>query len=86
VFVTVALAYLVAELGDKTMLATAALAVDHGVVGTWIGSTLGMVAADALAVLVGQILGTRVPERAIRIGAAVIFLAFGVLLVAEGLR
>ena len=86
VFFSVAGAFFLAELGDKTMLATITLATDHGLFGVWIGSTLGMVAADALAVLVGQILGTRVPERAIRIGAAVIFLAFGVLLVVEGLR
>ena len=57
VFWTVALAFFLAELGDKTMLATITLATDHGVVGTWLGSTLGMVAADALAIVVGQLLG-----------------------------
>jgi Ca2+/H+ antiporter, TMEM165/GDT1 family len=46
-------AFFIAELGDKTMLATVTLATDHGWFGTWIGSTLGMVLADALAVLVG---------------------------------
>ncbi len=86
VFWTVALAFFLAELGDKTMLATITLATDHGVVGTWLGSTLGMVAADALAILVGQQLGARLPERTIRIGAAVLFFGFGLLLVAEGVR
>ena len=86
VFWTVAGAFFLAELGDKTMLATIALATDHGLVGTWIGSTLGMVAADALAVLIGQQLGARLPERAIKIGAAAIFFAFGVFLIVEGLR
>jgi putative Ca2+/H+ antiporter (TMEM165/GDT1 family) len=86
VFWTVALAFFLAELGDKTMLATVALATDQGVVGTWLGSTLGMVAADALAIGVGQLLGTRLPERAIKIGAAIIFFAFGVFLIVEGLR
>jgi len=86
VFWTVAGAFFLAELGDKTMLATITLATDHGLVGTWIGSTLGMVAADALAVLVGQQLGARLPERAIKIGAAVIFFAFGVFLIVEGVR
>ena len=86
VFFTVGVAFFLAELGDKTMLATITLATDHGLFGTWLGSTLGMVAADGLAIIVGQQLGTRLPERAIKIGAAVIFLAFGILLIVEGLR
>jgi putative Ca2+/H+ antiporter (TMEM165/GDT1 family) len=86
VFWTVAGAFFLAELGDKTMLATITLATDHGFVGTWIGSTLGMVAADALAILVGQLLGARLPERAVEIGAAVIFFGFGAFLIVEGLR
>ncbi len=86
VFLTVGLAFFLAELGDKTMLATITLATDHGVVGTWLGSTLGMVAADGLAIIVGQQLGARLPERTVKIGAAVIFFVFGVLLIGEGLR
>ncbi|MET0895758.1 MAG: TMEM165/GDT1 family protein [Acidimicrobiia bacterium] len=86
VFFTVAAAFFLAELGDKTMLATITLATDHGIFGTWLGSTLGMVAADALAILVGQQLGSRLPERTVKIGAAVIFVIFGVLLIAEGLQ
>jgi Ca2+/H+ antiporter, TMEM165/GDT1 family len=86
VFFTVALAFFLAELGDKTMLATITLATDNGLVGTWIGSTLGMVAADALAIVVGQQLGARLPERAVKIGAAITFVVFGLLLIAEGLR
>ena len=39
VFVTVALAFFLAELGDKTMLATITLAADHGWFGVWLGST-----------------------------------------------
>ncbi len=85
VFWTVAGAFFLAELGDKTMLATITLATDHGVVGTWIGSTLGMVAADAIAIGVGQVLGSRLPERAVKIGAAVIFFAFGAWLIVDGL-
>ena len=84
VFFTVGLAFLLAELGDKTMLATVTLAADNGLVGTWLGSTVGMVAADALAIVVGQQLGARLPERAIKIGASVAFAAFGILLIAEG--
>jgi putative Ca2+/H+ antiporter (TMEM165/GDT1 family) len=83
---TAGVAFFLAELGDKTMLATVTLATNHGLVGTWLGSTLGMVAADALAILVGHQLGTRLPERTVRIGAAVIFVVFGVILIVQGLR
>jgi len=79
-------AFFLAELGDKTMLATITLATTEGVVGTWLGSTLGMVAADALAIVVGQQLGRRLPERAIRYGAAASFVVFGLLLVLSGVR
>ena len=82
----VAGAFAVAELGDKTMLATLALAANNGIVGTWIGATAGMVAASSLAVAVGRQLGTRLPERAVRIGAAAMFAVFGVLLVIDGLH
>lgn len=74
--------FFLAELGDKTMLATVTLATSHGLFGTWLGSTLGMVAADALAILVGRQLGTRLPERAVRIGAAVAFFGFAAVLLA----
>ena len=79
-------AFFLAELGDKTMLATITLATTEGLFGTWLGSTLGMVAADALAILVGQQLAKRVPEKVIRSAAAASFVVFGALLVAEALR
>jgi Ca2+/H+ antiporter, TMEM165/GDT1 family len=80
------IAFFLAELGDKTMLATITLATREGLLGTWIGSTLGMVAADAIAILVGRQLGRRLPERAVRIGAAVSFVVFGALLLTEAAR
>ncbi|MEO7573718.1 MAG: TMEM165/GDT1 family protein [Acidimicrobiales bacterium] len=68
--VSVAGAFFLAELGDKTMLTTAGLAADRGAVPVWIGSFGAMLAATALAVLAGQALTTRVsPERLRRIGA-----------------
>ncbi|QIK67148.1 TMEM165/GDT1 family protein [Nocardioides sp. HDW12B] len=80
----VGVAFFLAELGDKTMLATVTLATQEGWLGTWIGSTVGMVAADALAIVVGAVLGKKLPERAIKYGAATAFAVFGLLLVAEG--
>ena len=81
----VGVAFFLAELGDKTMLATITLATHEGWLGTWIGSTVGMVAADALAIGVGAVLGKKLPERVIKIGASVAFLVFGLVLIAEGL-
>jgi putative Ca2+/H+ antiporter (TMEM165/GDT1 family) len=84
-FFAVASAFFLAELGDKTMLATVTLASDNNWVGVWIGSTVGMVAADALAIVVGAVLGKHLPERLIQYGAATLFFVFGVWLVLEGL-
>jgi putative Ca2+/H+ antiporter (TMEM165/GDT1 family) len=77
-FLAVATAFFLAELGDKTMLTTVTLASQQqAFVGVWLGSTLGMVLADGLAIIVGIVLGRRLPSRAIQVGAAAIFLAFG---------
>jgi putative Ca2+/H+ antiporter (TMEM165/GDT1 family) len=80
----VGLAFFLAELGDKTMLATITLATHEGWFGTWIGSTVGMVAADALAIVVGAVLGRRLPEKAIQYGATAAFVLFGALLILQG--
>ena len=82
--VAVGVAFFLAELGDKTMLATITLATREGWLGTWLGSTVGMVAADALAIVVGAMLGKKLPEKVITYGAAALFAIFGVLLVLEG--
>ena len=79
-------AFFLAEVGDKTMLATITLATTEEPIGTWLGSTAGMVAADALAIGVGALLGARLPERAIKLFAAASFVLFGVLLILQGLR
>ena len=59
-----------AELGDKTMLATITLATTEEPWGTWLGSTVGMVAADAMAIAIGAFFGTRLPERTVKLLAA----------------
>lgn len=82
-FFVVTSAFFLAELGDKTMLATVTLAADNNWMGVWIGSTLGMVAADGLAIMVGAVLGKHLPERIIQIGAAALFLLFGSYMVLE---
>ena len=85
VFLAVAGAMFVAELGDKTMLATSTLAAQGDPVLTWVGATLGIVASGCLAVVVGRALGTQLPERVLRTGSAVLFAVFGVALIAGNL-
>jgi Ca2+/H+ antiporter, TMEM165/GDT1 family len=77
-FVTVAVAFFLAELGDKTMLATVTLASQlREAIPVWIGSTLGMVVADGFAVIVGLVIGRRLPTRAIKYGSAAVFFVSG---------
>ena len=82
-FFVVTSAFFLAELGDKTMLATITLAADNDWLGVWIGSTLGMVVADGLAIVVGAVAGKHLPERLIQIAAAALFLLFGVFMLLE---
>lgn len=86
VVLSVAAAMFVAELGDKTMLATATLAAQDNPVLVWVGATVGISRSGAVGVLVGRASGARLPERAIRIGSSVLFAAFGVALLATNLR
>jgi putative Ca2+/H+ antiporter (TMEM165/GDT1 family) len=83
VVLTIGTVFFLAELGDKTMLATVTLATREGLFGTWLGSTIGMVLADALAIGAGHLLGARLPERFIKVAAAVSFFVFGVLLLRD---
>ncbi|WP_063059406.1 TMEM165/GDT1 family protein [Nocardia sienata] len=78
-FLVVLSAFLLAELGDRTMFATAALATDNNWAAVWLGSTIGMVAADALAIAVGILVGKHLPERAIGFGSGLLFLFIGTL-------
>ena len=82
-FLTVAMTFFLAELGDKTMLMTVTLASEvHSFLPVWLGSTLGMVVADGITIGVGRAAG-RLPERAIRYSAATIFILAGLVLIAE---
>jgi len=82
---SIAFAMFAAELGDKTMLATATLAAKGNPVLVWIGATIGIMLAGTVGVLVGRWLGDRLPERLILIGSAVLFFIFGVVLIVTGI-
>jgi putative Ca2+/H+ antiporter (TMEM165/GDT1 family) len=74
---TVAGTFVLSELGDKTMLATFALAATQGALPTWIGATAGEVGANLVAVAVGRQVGHRLSPRMIRIGSAALFAIAG---------
>jgi putative Ca2+/H+ antiporter (TMEM165/GDT1 family) len=79
-FVLVTSAFFLSELGDKTQLATVSIAGERAdFLGVWLGSTLGMVAADAVAIGAGRLIGDRLPRRVITRAAALVFVAFGAL-------
>ena len=115
--VTTAIAFFLAELGDKTQIMTMTIAADPAAVlktfgaagpaisgflgsmgltaraitpvesfwGVWMGSTVGMMIADGLAIIVGTVLGKTLPEKLISRIAGIIFIAFGLLYVVTAL-
>jgi putative Ca2+/H+ antiporter (TMEM165/GDT1 family) len=76
-FLTVVSSFVLAEMSDKTTLATVTLASDHDWVGVWIGTTIGMVLADGLAIAAGRLLHQRLPARLLHVAASLLFLLFG---------
>jgi putative Ca2+/H+ antiporter (TMEM165/GDT1 family) len=79
VFAVTALAFFLAEMGDKTQFATIALAATYAApVGVVAGTTLGMMIANVPAVLLGERLLRKVPLKLVHAVAAAIFAALGV--------
>jgi Ca2+/H+ antiporter, TMEM165/GDT1 family len=79
-FWTVTIAFFFAEMGDKTQLATIALAARYeSIIPVWLGTTSGMLVADAVGIIIGIVLGKKIPERLIKWFAALVFIAFGII-------
>ena len=80
VFVTTVIAFFLAEMGDKTQIATVALAArfPQDFIGVIAGTTFGMMLANVPAVLVGGKLAKKLPVKLVHTVAAVIFAALGV--------
>lgn len=79
VFGATLVTFFLAEMGDKTQLATIALAAHYGApVLVVIGTTLGMLIADVPAVFVGERLAKRIPMKLVHSIAAAIFAALGI--------
>jgi Predicted membrane protein len=78
-FWTVAIAFFFAEMGDKTQLATVALAAQFSsIIPVWLGTTTGMLIADGAGIIFGIVMGRKIPERTVKWVAALIFIAFGI--------
>jgi putative Ca2+/H+ antiporter (TMEM165/GDT1 family) len=98
-FMTVAIAFFIAEMGDKTQLMTMTLAADQatkvvatGLIGkaqeiipVWMGTTVGMIIADAIGIGVGIVLHKHIPTHFVKWIAALTFAAFGLLGMHESL-
>lgn len=83
-FLATAVAFFLVEMGDKTQVATVALGARFADVGlVTAGTTLGMMIANIPAVLLGNALIRRVPMKAVRIAAALLFLAIGTWMLAQ---
>ncbi|HIJ83966.1 MAG TPA: TMEM165/GDT1 family protein [Magnetococcales bacterium] len=74
IFVTAFLMIFLAELGDKTQIAAAGLAVTAPPVPVWIGATLGEALSAALAIVAGQKLLHRIPIKTVHKVSGVFFL------------
>jgi Ca2+/H+ antiporter, TMEM165/GDT1 family len=79
VFGTTLIAFFIAEMGDKTQIATVALAAQYqAFAAVVIGTTLGMMIANVPAVLLGDRIAHRMPVAAVHRIAAVIFALLGI--------
>lgn len=78
--VTVAVAFFLAEMGDKTQLMTIALAAEyHQPIFTLMGTTVGMIISDGIGIIGGAWMCRHIPEIYIKWGAGIIFMFFGTL-------
>ena len=86
-FMSTLVAFFLAEIGDKTQIATVGLAARfEQVCPVVLGTTLGMMLANIPAVLIGDSIADKLPVKAIRVTAAIVFAALGVLTLASSTR
>lgn len=84
VFGTTLIAFFLVEIGDKTQIATVALAARYDALAAVIaGTTLGMMLANVPAVLLGEIAAHRIPLGLVRTVAAIIFAVLGMIVLAR---
>jgi putative Ca2+/H+ antiporter (TMEM165/GDT1 family) len=80
------IAFFIAEIGDKTQIATIALAAGYSnLFAVVAGTTLGMMIANVPVIFLGSAFAGRLPLKAIHIGAAILFAVLGVVFIVRGL-
>ena len=79
--ITVTVGFFIAEMGDKTQLATIALATKfpETPIAVLVGTTTGMLIADAIGIVIGIVLCKTIPERKIKLVSAAAFILFGLI-------
>ena len=78
-FVLTLIAFFLAEVGDKTQIATVVLAAQYqALVPVVLGTTFGMMLANVPVVVLGNAMAHRIPLRMVHIAAAVMFAVLGV--------
>ncbi len=77
---------LLAEWGDRSQIATIALAASRDVLGVTVGGIVGHIACTSMAVLGGRILASSISERNVHLGGGVLFLLFALQSGIAGLR
>lgn len=84
-FLSTLIAFFLVEIGDKTQVATVLLAAKYSAIG-WVvvGTTLGMVAANAPVVYAGRYVAEKLPLGLVRRIAAALFILIGVTVAAAG--
>ncbi|WP_089611873.1 TMEM165/GDT1 family protein [Dehalobacterium formicoaceticum] len=77
-FLTVFIAFFIAEMGDKTQLATIALAAKYQNIFTvLLASTAGMMVSNIIGIVIGVVMGKKIPERSVKLFSGAIFILFG---------
>jgi putative Ca2+/H+ antiporter (TMEM165/GDT1 family) len=85
VFVSTTVLFFLVEIGDKTQIATVALAARFdSLLAVVMGTTIGMLLANAPVAFFGEALAKRLPVRAVHVVAAIMFAALGVGVLAFG--
>jgi Ca2+/H+ antiporter, TMEM165/GDT1 family len=86
IWLSIAFTFFLAELADKTMIATIAIASqDSNYFAIWAGCTLGLIASNSLAIIAGKTLSKYVNGKAVHLIAAAIYIFAGLLALKQGI-
>ena len=76
---SIAFTFMLAELGDKTQLATVALAADHmdAHMAVFLGGAFGLFLANLIGIFAGKLIFSHVSQNTVKVGSSYFFLLFG---------